>query len=153
MREVNRRRKEDGRYAHSEETKKKLSRVTTEYMARGIVSRVSRLEKKVGSLIETIGLKVVPQYGVRGDRGRYVAVADFFLPEFDLLVEVNGTYWHADPRVYPNGPKTAAQIRTKRRYDRKMRRLKSLGYRVVEIWEKDFKKDPQKAVQKALGIW
>jgi very-short-patch-repair endonuclease len=27
-------------------------------------------------------------------------VYDFFLPDFNLLIEVQGTYWHADPRIF-----------------------------------------------------
>jgi G:T-mismatch repair DNA endonuclease (very short patch repair protein) len=72
------------------------------------------------------------------------------LPDRDLAIEVNGTFWHADPRVYPNGPVKPSQRRTLTRYTRKLQLLKGLGIRVVEVWEADFKADPIPAVQAAL---
>src|SRR5699024_281803 len=53
------------------------------------------------------GQLVVP---VRGAAGRFVACVDFMLSDGRAL-EVNGTFWHTDPRVYPDGPTFPAQVR------------------------------------------
>jgi G:T-mismatch repair DNA endonuclease (very short patch repair protein) len=141
----------EGRYGHTEATKRRLSEAQALNMASGKVSRISKLETAVGACLTRRGIKVVPQFLVRGEGGRYIACCDFYLPDLKLAVEVNGTYWHADPRVYPNGPDTPSQKRTCEKYAVKRAALKVLGIKVREVWEEDFKKDPEGSVSAALG--
>ena len=144
-------RKAEGRYGHTEATKRRLSEAQAEAMSAGRVHRVSKLEIEVGKRLRDLGYKVEAQFLVRGDGGRYLACCDFYLPDLNLAVEVNGTYWHADPRVYPEGPVSPSQKRTCEKYAVKMKALKVLGIEVREVWEKDFRADPDKAVRTALS--
>jgi very-short-patch-repair endonuclease len=34
---------------------------------------------------------------------------DFYLPEYNFYIEIDGDYWHSNPKFYPDGPKTKAQ--------------------------------------------
>lgn len=34
---------------------------------------------------------------------------DFYLPKYDLYIEVDGDYFHTNPKFYPDGPKTKTQ--------------------------------------------
>ena len=152
IRVSNERRKSEGRYGHTEETKLKLSRATALAIAEGRVPRVSKLEQEVGVVLGQLGVKALPQHIFRRERGRFGAVVDFYLPGTNTALEVNGTFWHADPREYPNGPVHASQRRTAKRYARKMGFLADLGVPVVEVWELDFRADPEGAVREALGL-
>jgi hypothetical protein len=67
-----------------------------------------------------------------------------------VVLEVNGTFWHCDRRVYPNGPQNESQIRTAAAYGRKMELMKRRRIKVVEIWEKDIDASVSDAVNKAL---
>lgn len=66
---------------------------------------------------------------------------DIFLKEIDLLIEVNGTLWHADPEFYsgediiPVLGKEAQAIWARDEEKRQMALDK--GYKVVYIWEKE----------------
>jgi G:T-mismatch repair DNA endonuclease (very short patch repair protein) len=132
-------------YGHSDETRAKMSVATTRAIAEGRKSVVSQLEHEVAAELDRIGVRHVRQFGFRGDRGRFAFVVDFWLPDVPGVIEVNGTYWHADPRVYP-GPLNATQRHNVGRYRRKVEYLNSIGIRVAEVWEQDFRRDPRKAV-------
>jgi G:T-mismatch repair DNA endonuclease (very short patch repair protein) len=149
-REANFKRKAEGRYGHTEETRKKLSASTAKAIAEGRIPRISKFEREVGVVLRSLGVKAQPQHGIRDAQGRFRAVLDFWLPELGVGVEANGTFWHADPRVFPQGPEHASQKRTAERYARKMALLNLRGVPVIEVWEKDFREDPKGAVQDAL---
>ena len=83
--------------------------------------------------------------------GRSVFVFDFHIPSSNTLIEVNGTFWHADPRVfqpqdivrYPGGRSFLAQDIC-RRDDNKRKAAGQIGYQVITIWELDLKDDTWK---------
>lgn len=63
-----------------------------------------------------------------------------FKPDFivgNLVIETNGTYWHADKRVYSKKDLTERQKQAVAKDKRKFKYLKNLGYEVLVIWEKD----------------
>jgi endogenous inhibitor of DNA gyrase (YacG/DUF329 family)/G:T-mismatch repair DNA endonuclease (very short patch repair protein) len=69
---------------------------------------------------------------------------DFWIPALNLIIECNGTYWHLDPRIYDRSgtdpqlkSMTATQRADVRRYERKVRYLRSRGIRVLELWEQE----------------
>lgn len=71
------------------------------------------------------------------------------------IIEYFGTYWHADPRKYPDeqilirkrsGPVTAKSIRADdKQY---IEQLESLGYEVLIVWEQDFITNPADTIQR-----
>jgi len=142
----------EGRYAHSEATKQKLSVSVAKAISEGRISRVSGFEKRVGEILTAMGIMTEPQRGFRDTQGRFGAVVDFYLPHENLALEANGTFWHADPRVFPNGPTHYSQKRTLSRYEQKRAFLSSLGIRIIEVWELDFRQDPEGSVKAALGV-
>lgn len=145
-------RKALGRYfPHSEATKARLRLTTAKAIAEGRIPRVSKLEFIVKKELEILGLPFVHQKMFRDAQGRFVALPDFYLPDQNLVLEVNGTFWHADPREFPQGPLHPSQRRTLSRYQTKMTRLAQLGIPVAEVWERDIRADVQQAVGQALA--
>jgi G:T-mismatch repair DNA endonuclease (very short patch repair protein) len=63
-------------------------------------------------------------------------VYDFLLPD-RLLVEVHGTYWHADPRVYEGRTLTSNQRRNRLHDIDKKLFAAARGYRLKIVWETD----------------
>ena len=61
--------------------------------------------------------------------------ADFAFPEHKIAIECQGQYYHVDPRVYPNGPKTAVQRRNFGRDKAKKKYLDMKGWIMLEAWE------------------
>jgi len=66
--------------------------------------------------------------------GRYVY--DFLLPD-RLLVEVHGTYWHADPRTSEGKILTPDQRRNRLHDVDKKLFAAGRGYRLKVVWEAD----------------
>jgi G:T-mismatch repair DNA endonuclease (very short patch repair protein) len=143
------RRKGDN-YVKSEATIAKLSEATARQLARcqGTFAP-SHIENKVADELTALGVCFVRQHILRDDGGRFCAVADFWLIDAAGVIEVNGTYWHCDPRAYPAGPINAMQSRCVAKYRRKLELYERLGMRVGEVWEMDLKQEPREAVLRA----
>lgn len=119
-------------------------------IADGKFAVVSLVEKTVESVLQMLEIDYSPQSLIRDpETKRFCACVDFELPN-KIVIEVNGTYWHSDPRFYPDGPIHKSQINVDRAYTKKMKVLKKLGYQVVEIWEHDVDQDATTAVVSAL---
>lgn len=111
--------------------------------------KVSSVEDKVAEALDELGIEYERQKGIRNERGRYAALVDFYLVGSNQILEVNGTFWHSDPRLYPNGPEYQSQKELAEKYRKKIKFLKSKGYVVKEIWELDVEKNPVEAVRSA----
>ena len=98
--------------------------------------RKTTIEKQVESFLLENGINfqynfIIPKVG------QYDFKVD------NILIEVNGTYWHADPRVYGTN-KRPLNDRQQYKIDRdtqKKAQAKELGFTVVYIWEEDIKKN------------
>jgi G:T-mismatch repair DNA endonuclease (very short patch repair protein) len=121
-------------------------------IAEGRIPRVSQLERDVGAVLNRLGVRTEAQFRFRLATGRFGAVVDFYLPDSNTVVEVNGTFWHVDPRVFPNGPIHPSQKRTLERYARKTALLQEQNIPLIEVWELDFRADPEGTVRKALSM-
>jgi len=145
-------RRTNNSYNQSDATRTKLRVTTARAIAEGRIPAVSKLEDDVAAVLTAIGITYRRQHQIRDpETGRFCALCDFLLDDGRVL-EVNGTFWHADIRKYPAGPRTLAQLRTADRWARKIAALSKLGIPLVVLWELDFRKNPTEAVQVALGI-
>lgn len=142
-------RKRLGNHRHGEATREKLRLAAAAQIARRGTRQVSKIEEKVAEELVRIGVAHERQIAIRHPvTGRFCALVDFRLSP-TRVIEVNGTFWHADPRFYPDGPQSPAQLRTADRYRKKIAALDELGIEVVEIWEADIDKDVVQAVATA----
>jgi G:T-mismatch repair DNA endonuclease (very short patch repair protein) len=102
--------------------------------ATGTPSRAyNRLEARLAKMLDAAGVEYRWQFPL----GRYVY--DFLLPD-RLLVEVHGTYWHADPRSYEGRMLTPDQRRNYLHDLDKRLFAASRGYRMKVVWEADLVK-------------
>jgi very-short-patch-repair endonuclease/predicted nucleic acid-binding Zn ribbon protein len=77
---------------------------------------------------------------------------DALFPNQKLIVEYQGTWWHADPRKYGPDDRVGVDYSTPAQeiWERDARRKKALegsGYAVCVIWESDWKSDPMIALE------
>lgn len=142
-------RRENNSYGHSDATKSIMSKATAKAIAEGRLPRVSKIEGVVAKELRGVGVSFVRQFAIRDALGRFACVFDFFVPTAKTVIEVNGTFFHADPRFYPNGPVSATQRRNAKAWSRKVGIIKELDLRLVEIWEYDIKEDATNAVRTA----
>lgn len=101
-------------------------------------SGCSLLEQQVADSLTKRNIKFTRQYQI-DNRFSY----DFYLHDFNVIIEVNGTYWHADPRIfshddiinYPYGSICAGK-KWKKDEIKNTYAVKK-GYIVEVIWELD----------------
>ena len=115
--------------------------------------RVKRRHPKYGtSKLETyfeenflkkLGLDYVYQYEAK-DIGRFY---DFCVFTKDggspVLIEIDGSFWHSDPRLIKEGEMTPIQKRNKRVDALKDKWALLHGIPIIRIWEKDIHENPE----------
>lgn len=102
-------------------------------------SRNTKIELKVKSILEDSGINYIHQY----DKIKAYYV-DFYLPDFNLVFEVDGDYWHANPKKYDsdelikypgNRVVTAQSVWDKDNI--RLNEIKECGYNVCRIFGSD----------------
>jgi G:T-mismatch repair DNA endonuclease (very short patch repair protein) len=145
-------RRQRNNYGHTDKTRALLSKMTALAIADGRFPRVSGIEGVVAKELSDQGLAFIPQFFVRDNMGRFACTFDFFLPDHNVAIEVNGTFWHSDPRFYPNGPTCAVQRRNADAWLRKVAIANELNVRIIQIWEYDIRQNAPDAVASACWV-
>lgn len=81
---------------------------------------------------------------------RFINV-DFFVPSKNLVIQVNGDYWHCNPKLYPE-PKNNIQRKNIEKDRVATKIILDGGFNLLEIWESDIKEDPAAVEQKVLAL-
>lgn len=101
----------------------------------------SKIEKRVASILDDMNISYCRQFFINGSRHPY----DFRLTNSNILIEVNGRWWHADPRYYNEKdiikqPGKKYNLKAKDIWDKDKKiidfALKN-GFIVVTLWEDD----------------
>lgn len=115
---------------HSPESIEKMRIETAKRWASGAFNKVTSIHLKMRDFLESLGLKFVEEYQVK-----YFSL-DFAFPESKIGIECQGTYFHIDPRIYPNGPINAIQRRNFGRDNAKRKIVcDQEGWTIIEVWE------------------
>jgi very-short-patch-repair endonuclease len=100
-------------------------------------SRDTKPELQLADLLRVSGFKFVKQMSLPR------VYCDFYLPEYNLIIEVDGDYWHANPdRFSPDdiiGPKKTSARQIWANDLQREERIKSHGFRVMRIWASSLK--------------
>lgn len=137
-------------YKHSDETKKLLSLRTANAIQTNKISRSSKIENVVAGVLDMLCVPYRRQVVHRANDGTFAFVFDFMIAD-DVAIEVNGTFWHADPRFYPDGAVHKIQQHNLQKWNRKIESAKNNGITIIEIWEYDIKQNAHSAVVSALS--
>lgn len=84
-------------------------------------NRVSSLEKRFAMLLDALLIESVPQYAIQNKEMGLLTFVDFYIPERNLCIFIDGEYWHNIPRV-------------KERDVFVNDCLRRLGYKVLRFW-------------------
>ena len=109
----------------------------------------SKLEIKIYEYLNEIGLTVTSQFKFSD----YYHSYDFLINNTNILIEVNGDFWHANPNIYssddelnfPNGKVKAGYLWKKDKIN--INFANSKGYEVITIWENDIKSKSKNDIQ------
>lgn len=130
---------------YSEATKTRRA-VKAEIFGNAGKMKDTTVEIFVEELIKEKGWKYIPQKAIR-----YLNY-DFYLTELNVLLEVQGDYWHTNPRVYPDGPKNSVQRENIQKNKNKREVAESQKIPLLEIWELDIQKSPEKTKEQILSF-
>lgn len=106
------------------------------------VANVSKLEKEVEAVLKSLRYKFQAQVPMYSTNNKLRGIFDFFLTSHGVALEINGTFWHSDPRVYPDGPKYKTQRINARSWKRKTAQADRNGIKIIVLWEKDLRDAP-----------
>lgn len=90
----------------------------------------SHLEEKFAQILNKAGIRWIGQYGLQ--RKRY----DFFLPEYSLLVEIDGNYIHTNSK---EGFHIDKKFKKKIFRNDALKNImaKQAGFKLIRIWESE----------------
>lgn len=101
----------------------------------------SKIEKRIASIFDDMNLSYCRQFFINGSRHPY----DFRISNSNILIEVNGKWWHADPRYYKEDdivkqPGKKYNLKAKDIWDKDKKNIDFAlknDFIVVTLWEDD----------------
>ena len=99
----------------------------------------SKLEKRVGKILVEMGVNFETQFELKGK------VYDYYIKGVNILIEVNGDFWHANPRKYkatdiiPFPKKEVIAESLWKKDEKKLNIALKSGYKVLPLWEMDIR--------------
>lgn len=73
-------------------------------------------------------------------------IYDYYIPENNMIIEIQGDYWHGNPMFFENLNKI--QIRNKKNDEFKKIQAIGMGYKYDEVWENELKNKRESIVKK-----
>ncbi len=95
------------------------------------------------------------EYFIYDEKNKKINYYDFVINDIKLIIEFNGDFWHANPKIYskdfyhPILKKTAIEIWESQNYKNNV--AEEHGYEIVEVWESDYKKDKTNIIDYCLN--
>jgi len=119
-------------YWGKEENREKQRKKRVKYLKDYQYNNKTILESRFGDLLESIGVDFIFQYTICGFN------FDYYLPKYDLAIEVDGDFYHCNPIKYPNGPIYETQKTTIKNDEKKNKICEgSNGLTLLRFWESD----------------
>lgn len=119
--------------AYRQKKKKKLKA-----NAKKMSNKLTEPERIFKDMMVELGIKYTTQKVV-GNK-----IFDFYIPSKNMLVEVDGDYFHANPLIYEGKELNKMQIRNVKNDKYKDTLAKGNGYSLERVWEYDLKNNYSK---------
>lgn len=104
----------------------------------------SKLEERFArEFLDKIGVKYVYQFEAKSI-GRFF---DFRIEPHGPIIEIQGSYWHGDNRIYEENNLNATQKKNIRVDEYKREWCSRNGIPLIYIWEEDINRDPEGVVK------
>jgi G:T-mismatch repair DNA endonuclease (very short patch repair protein) len=117
----------------SEEQKQRQSQLVTQMISNGIMPQtLTKPHRKINTLLESHEIDFENEHPEK-----YHSI-DIYLPEYNLMIEIMGNYWHAHPLKYNISQltnqqrKSIKQDKSKHTYVKKYKNIE-----ILYLWEKD----------------
>lgn len=132
-------------HTHSDATKEKLRQNTLQMIKSGKYAHTNTAPfLRMETYLKDLEIKYEKEAIVS------VWSFDFYLPELDIYIEVDGDYFHTNPKIYPNGPSTKTQKINWYRDKKKNQYCVDNKIKLLRFWESEIFGDEQCVKQKLL---
>lgn len=104
----------------------------------------SKLEEYFAKeFLDKLGVEYVYQFEAKDIKRFY----DFYIPNSNLIIEIDGDFWHGNPEKYSDDELRGHQKHARRvdEYKDKWALLHSIP--ILRIWESDIRKNPKKVME------
>ena len=130
----------------SEEHKKKMSESSANRL-----STFKRVSSKLEVLFEEKYLKPLE---VKYTKQFYLnrSFYDFKIQDRNILIEVDGDFWHSNPLKYPNGPVYPVQQESYRKDILKNQIAADNNFELIRFWEYEIKNNSDEVIKKIIKI-
>ena len=118
----------------SKKTRKKMSETAINNIIKTNRNHTSKLEKTFANILDLLDIKYQQFFYAKEIKAFY----DFYIPEHNLIIEVDGDFWHCNPDKFPN-PEYTTQKRNIQRDKIKTQWAIINGYKILRFWENDIK--------------
>jgi len=117
---------------NTEEMRSKMSKIRSKYLSNRSRDDYTSIELKTADYLDKLNIKYDPQHYIESSWGGYSL--DFYLPNYKLVIECDGCYWH---NCYECG---FSDENERNRIDKSRNTyLINKNYNLLRIWEHDFK--------------
>lgn len=117
---------------HSEETKQKLRENTLRLIKLGVFK-----QNNTGCFCEMRNILIKNEILFEEEKIVNYWAFDFFLIDHNIYIEVDGDYWHSNPKFYPDGPQSKTQKINYARDISKNNFCKKNNLKLIRYWEYD----------------
>jgi G:T-mismatch repair DNA endonuclease (very short patch repair protein) len=135
---------------HSQQTKDKMSETAKDKWITGDIGKrkyyTSKLEKTFANILDLLDIKYEILFYAKDIKAFY----DFYIPEYNMIIEVDGDFWHCNPDRFPI-PQYESQKKNLIRDKEKNKWAVNNGYKIIRIWENDIKNNIQQVKQILLN--
>ena len=103
----------------------------------------SKLEDKFCEILKNNNIKFEKAFYAKSIKAFY----DFYLPDFNIIIEVDGDFFHSNPKFYPDGPIYKTQIQNNLRDQEKNQWAKNNNYKLLRFWEHDINNNQTQIIE------
>jgi very-short-patch-repair endonuclease len=96
-------------------------------------NHTSKLEKTFANILDILDIEYKQFYYAKDIKAFY----DFYLPDYNVIIEVDGDFWHCNPNSKHNTPKYETQKRNLVKDAIKTQWALDNGYKLLRFWEND----------------
>lgn len=113
----------------SEKTKLKMSDSAMKRIIKEDKIHTSKLETTFQNILLEQNIENIHSYYAKPIKAFY----DFYLPKYNILIEVDGDFYHCSPLKYPNGPICKTQEKNIKRDKQKNQWAKDNGFKLLRF--------------------
>lgn len=114
--------------------------------AKKMSNKMTAPEREFEKMLKEIGVEYELQKVVESK------IFDFYIPSKNMIVEVDGDYWHANPMIYESEDLNKIQARNVRNDQYKEILAKGNGFKLERVWEHDLKNNYEEQKERFKNI-